>query len=150
MLLKSARQHAPGGAVDAQQNTVLGFAKRMIRKLLIMVFVLSVAGDSLAAVTPHMDGEGCAAECCRAARQNTGDANMSKLRCIVDCNQPGGTNSPSPVTSILGERPAKPGGGLIALRGDVAPSLRSITFRSKINFTSGSIDVYLRTGTLLI
>lgn len=121
-----------------------------MRRLLILIFVVSVVGDSAAAIAPHMDGEGCSAECCQAARQNRPDANMSKLRCIVDCNQPAGTSSPVSVASIVGERHAKPDGGLIALRVDAAPSLRSITFRSKNNLTAGSIDVYLRTGTLLI
>lgn len=124
----------------------------MIRKLFILAFVLSVAGNAVAAVLPCIEGDGgCSTKCCHAARQNRKDANMSKLRCIVDCNQSGTSNSPLPAVSAVAERDGKAGECLSTIRVAAAPSLYSaIALRSKNSLTAGSIDVYLRTRTLLI
>lgn len=122
----------------------------MTSRLLILAFLVSVAGDALAAVVPHMDGDGgCSAECCQAARQNRRDANLSKLRCIVDCNQPGETSSPSPVARIMAQRHGDASAGFSVLKVEAAPSLHSISY-SQNYLPAASADIYLRTGTLLI
>ena len=138
--------------IDVHESAMIHSRLTMIRKLFILAFVLSVAGNSLAAVLPCIEGDGgCSAKCCQAARQNRRDANVSKLRCIVDCNQSGTTNLPSPTVSVVAERDGKAGECLSTLRVAAAPSLYSaIALRSKNSLTTGSIDVYLRTRTLLI
>lgn len=124
----------------------------MIRKLFILAFVLSVAGNLLGAVLPCIEGDGgCSAKCCQAVRQNRKDANMSKLRCIVDCNQSRTTNPQSPAVPAVAQRHGKADACLSTLRVAAAPSLYSpIGLRSKNSLSTGSIDVYLRTQTLLI
>jgi hypothetical protein len=84
-------------------------------------------------------------------RQNRKDANMSKLRCIVDCSQSRTTNSQSPAVPAVAQRHGKADACLSTLRIAAAPSLYSpIGLRSKNSLSTGSIDVCLRTQTLLI
>jgi len=123
----------------------------MISRVLILTFLLTVGADSLAAVTPHVDGEGCAAGCCQAARLNRRGAGPSKLRCLVDCNQSGAANtSPSSVQfieqryrKIAADHPS------VGIESATKTSLAS-AFRSERNITNNSTNIYLRTGTLLI
>ena len=124
----------------------------MIRKLLILAFVLSVSGNSLGAVLPCIEGDGgCSSKCCHIVRRSGNNANVSKLRCIVDCNQSGATNTPSAAISALAERHGKAGVYLSTFKLPGGRLLYPATaLSSKNNFTTGSIDVYLRTGTLLI
>ena len=131
---------------------MIHFCKTMIRKLFILGFVLSVAGNSLGAVLPCIEGGGgCSAKCCQAVRQNRRGANMSKLRCIVDCNQSRTTNLPSLAGSVVAQRHGKADACLSALRVAAATSLGlPIALRSKNSLTTCSISVYLRTRTLLI
>ncbi|HJZ69017.1 MAG TPA: hypothetical protein VKF81_12910, partial [Blastocatellia bacterium] len=75
----------------------------MISRVLILAFLLSVSSDSLAAVAPNMDA-GCSARCCQNVRQNRPGANQSKLRCLMECNQPGAANTSSPIVSFIDQR----------------------------------------------
>src|SRR5438128_4885494 len=123
----------------------------MISRVLILTFLLTVVADSLAAVAPHMDGEGCSARCCQAARLNTRRAGLSKLCCLVDCNQSGAANASSSAVAFIDQRHRKMGAAHPSLGTEsVAPTRLTVFFRSQTNFTNGSIGIYLRTGTLLI
>src|SRR6266478_7618689 len=75
----------------------------MIRKLAILAFVLSLGCDSLAAVTPLMDAEGCSAKCCQHARQSSPVGRISRLSCMMDCSEPGATNATSPIAWLTDE-----------------------------------------------
>src|SRR5437588_8263727 len=60
----------------------------MIRRLFIVIFVLSVACNALAAVSPHLEGDGaCSTRCCRAARGRGANGAAAKLCCLTRCDQ---------------------------------------------------------------
>src|SRR2546426_12004359 len=101
----------------------------MISRVLILTFLLSVAADSLAAVAPHIDGEGCSARCCQAARQNRSGTNPSKLRCLMDCNQSGAASTYSPTASLNDQRHAKIGADLCSGASEAAPLGATMAFR---------------------
>jgi len=113
------------------------------------MFLIAVAGNSAAAVSPHLDGDGgCSADCCHAARQPGKQAAMSRLCCLMDCKQPGGTHTSSSF-SPLGFEKQRP----VALIVTLVPQ----AFRLSVNpneertaIQSQSNDVYLKTGALLI
>jgi len=130
---------------------VLAFLQVMTGRLLILAFLLSVAADSIAAVAPQMDADGCSARCCQSARQNRRGANPSKLCCLVDCNQSGAANTSSPAVSFVDQRNRKMGADHPCVGTEsAAPTRSAIAFRSQTNNTTLSADIYLRTGTLLI
>ena len=125
----------------------------MIRKVLIIAFVLSVATNSLAGVLPYITGEGnCEANCCRVHRAGESRARVSTraaLRCLMQCEHPA-ENQGVPESPVLRtERDSK----VVA---HAAPSLqvcstvntRSSHATTRISFAS--THIYLKTGTLLI
>jgi hypothetical protein len=122
----------------------------MISRCLILAFLLSIVGDSLAAVAPYMDGEGCSARCCQAARQSRRGANLSKLRCIVDCNESRAANTPSRAVGFIDRKDRKIDAGLSSVGAQSALLCPAIALRIQNSITIGSPDIYLRTGTLLI
>lgn len=131
-------------------SRVIDFANRMIRKLLIVAFVVSVAGNSLAAVAPVVEGDGGCGGCCSAARLNQPRVSPSKLCCLTDCNQSGETQQPAPPSLLRIERNDKCGSpGVVVLAAD--HSLRaSGLLHSPARSVVESTHIYLRTGTLLI
>jgi len=124
----------------------------MISRLLITAFLAAVACNSLAAATPHLDGDGgCEAKCCQAARQNAPESSSSRLRCIMDCNQPVGTTSPLTVISLLDERQKKSTDVPVALRLEtLISSPASHHPHLPTPYAHNSAEVYLRVGALLI
>jgi len=112
--------------------------------------MISVIGDSLAALAPHMDGEGCSTMCCQAARQNKHDRNQSKLRCIVECSQPGQATTPSPLASFIEPRHHKINADLPTIRVQAALAIGSTINNSRNNLNTPSNTLYLKTGSLLI
>jgi len=139
-------------AIDVQENRVLDFRAIMAHRLLILVFLLAVTGNSLAAVPAHLEADGgCSADCCRAARQNKPDSSIAKLCCMTQCNQPGGTGSQAPAISILSELRSKRSLALSRFSLEaVVLSRAAARFHSLILPASDSTSVYLRTGALLI
>lgn len=126
----------------------------MIRKVLIIAFVLSVAGNSLAGVLPYITGDGdCEANCCRVHRQAESRASVSKLpglRCLMQCEHPA-ENQGVPESPVLRtERDSK----VVA---QAAPALQAVwsTVNTRLShsttrITFSSTHLYLKTGTLLI
>jgi hypothetical protein len=123
----------------------------MARKLLISIFIIAVVSNALAAVSPHIDGDGgCSADCCQAARENDGGVNVSRICCVMDCKQPAGTHAPSPTTLIMAER-HKASANQVALSLMYIFSCQSVSFlRSQNHALNYSTHVYLKTGSLLI
>ena len=126
----------------------------MIRKVLIIAFVLSVAANSLAGVLPYITGDGnCEANCCRAHRLSESRARVYKraaLRCLLQCEHPA-ENQGVPESPVLRtERDSKivahAALSLQALCSTVNTSLSYSTTR----ITFASTHIYLKTGTLLI
>jgi len=122
----------------------------MISRVVIVAFLLSVVVDSIAAVAPQMNAEECSARCCQAARQNRRGASLSKLRCLVDCNQSGAANTASSAFSFVEQRHRKFVANHPLLGAASAPTSPAAAIPSKSHIRIRSTDIYLRTGTLLI
>lgn len=122
----------------------------MIRKLLIVAFVVSVAANSLAAVAPVIDGDNACGGCCRAAaRRHEPRLSPSKLCCLTRCGQPGETQTQDPAT-LRNERDGKSCSPVVVVL-QVAHSIQQLGFHiSPPRSTIESTPIYLRTGTLLI
>jgi len=124
---------------------------KVIRKLFILIFVLSVTNDSLAAVLPSIGGDSeCEARCCRSARHNEPRAKLSKMCCLTQCNQPAEAQRVPESTSFSTGRDSKALGSPAACveagcSGRTRASLHSPP--SKIRQSS---HIYLKTGALLI
>jgi hypothetical protein len=123
----------------------------MIRKVLVIVFVLSVTSGSLADVLPYIAGDGeCEGNCCRIVRRSEFRANQSRLRCLMQCEHPA-ENQGVPESPVLRtERISK----IVA---QVAPqiqtgcsTLKTRSPHSIARIASASTHIYLKTGTLLI
>src|SRR5437868_10029081 len=75
----------------------------MLKRLLIFGFILAVTGNSLAAVSPHLEGDaGCSMSCCRAAHEGGQQTLLSKICCKSNCKQPAGNQS-APSTNLFSE-----------------------------------------------
>jgi len=124
----------------------------MVRLALIVTFLGTVVINSMAAVTPHPEGEGgCSLSCCQEARRNEPGSSFSKLCCALDCKQPAGTHAAASTISISELRLR----GFSLLRCDFASevllSTRRVAFPSSpTRSIAGSTDRYLEIGTLLI
>jgi hypothetical protein len=122
----------------------------IIRNLLITMFLITVAGNSAAAVSPHLDGDGgCSADCCQAARLPGKQAAMSRLCCLMDCKQPGGTHNSSSFNP-LGFEKQRPVALSLVLVAQTAFRLSVNVNEARTAIQSQSNDVYLKTGALLI
>ncbi len=123
----------------------------MSRLLLILSFVASVGVNSLAGVNPHLEGDGgCAASCCRAARNMGQESVVSKICCLFDCKQSGESNSAS--TSQMGAAQNKVfSAAHFNFKPEAIFSIGQARFpNSPIRNIAGSSDRYLETGSLLI
>ena len=122
----------------------------MARVLLILGFIASVGVNSLAAINPHLDGDGgCSASCCRAARQKGQESVASSLCCLFDCKQSGESHSSSSAGQIAVARNSS------AVHFGLSPeAVFSTAYQRFPNSPTGNIagssDRYLKTGSLLI
>src|SRR5215813_14579799 len=120
----------------------------MLRLLLNICFIASVAGNSLAGVNPHFDGDsGCSSSCCRAARTKATESVAASLCCLVDCNQPGESNSSS-IKGIVSTRGKNPS-ALSIVRPESSCSSVCVRFtNSPVTHLVCSTDRYLQTCSL--
>ena len=126
----------------------------MIRRLLILVFTLSVCGNSVAAAS--LVGEDECGACCLSARNSKGPSlpkdgmSFSKTCCYSECGEPQETQPAAPTSVPAIERNSKAD----------APIAVCLVARVEIPYQTGlqssarsiieSTHLYLRTGTLLI
>jgi hypothetical protein len=121
----------------------------MIKKLVIGLFIVAALGNSVGAAASYLGGDtGCFAKCCRKARQK--QAGLSRLCCVVECNQPAGTNTPAPSYAPnnrqdTGQMTAQASGFKPPVSRGLAPTVTDSTRRSR-----QGPPLYLTTGTLLI
>ena len=123
----------------------------MIRRFLATIFLIVFTANSLAAITPHTDGEGgCSPDCCQSARENTSETFVSRLCCMLDCKQSSETNPTT--TSVIGA-PQKQNLFTVQFTFNQEDS----SYLSHARFPSspsrniaGSTSRYLETSTLLI
>jgi hypothetical protein len=122
----------------------------MIRRLLILAFVLAVAGNSLAAVAPVVDGDGGCGGCCKAAHRNEPRVSPSKLCCLTECSQPGETQPTSPRGVLGSERNYKADAAVAVSLAAPLSGQSSRVLHSPARSIVQTTHIYLRTGTLLI
>ncbi len=123
----------------------------MIKRFLVTVFLVVFTANSLAAITPHTDGEGgCSPDCCQSARENTSETFVSSLCCMLDCKQ---SSETSPTTTLVAGAPKKHNPSTIQF----TFNQEGFSYLSQTRFPSspsrniaGSTDRYLETSTLLI
>lgn len=121
----------------------------MIRRLLGFVFVLCLAGNSLAYVALAGDDE-CGALCCRSAKQNRPSVRPSRVCCYSECDQPGETQPTSPKSLPGLERIYKIDASLAVSQVNPLARQASRLLLSPGRSTVPSGHIYLKTGTLLI
>lgn len=122
----------------------------MIRRLLILAFMLSVAGNSLAAVAPVVEGDGGCGGCCSAARRNEPRVSPSKLCCLTECNQSGETQQTAPPSLLRTKRDDKSSSAVAVVLAAAHSVPASGFLHSPARSIVQSTHIYLRTGTLLI
>jgi hypothetical protein len=124
----------------------------MFKRLVTILFIITVVGNSLAVIPPHRDGEGgCGAECCTAARQEGPAATMSAICCITECQGSAETTTLSATFTVLKQQQ-------LSAPIDSTPALSPQNFYlqyarfpiSPTRFLHGSSSRYLDTGSLLI
>ena len=124
----------------------------MVKRLVILAFVVTVVGSALTGVTPHLGGEGgCSMSCCQDARQNNKTSAFSRLCCITDCSQPAGAASSVTAASVLGPK-QKPCPVVFFVTEPVTDTyVRQVRFpTSPTTSLAGSSDRFLKSGALLI
>jgi len=122
---------------------------KVIRKLFILVFVLSVANNSLAAALPYIDGD-CEASCCRSARHNEPLAKLSKMCCLTQCNEPAEAQRVPESTSFsIGRESKDPGSPAACVAAACAGGTR-VSLHLPPSKIRQSSHIYLKTGALLI
>src|SRR5262245_48119617 len=123
----------------------------MIRRLSILVFLLSLAGHSICGTSSLFDGGGgCSMECCKAAHQNSDQSFGPKLCCKVDCKEPGGTQV-SPSTGVASATRSVSVPTISDTSLNAAHYLDQVRFpNSPTRHISGSCRRFLETCTLLI
>src|SRR5262249_46551599 len=128
----------------------------MVKRLLIILFLIAVTCNSLTAFPPHRDGEGgCGAECCAAARQAAGQngpiATISGICCITECQQSAETTTPAAAFNNLNTQPLSALAGFFLSTPDQNSYLKHARFPiSPTRYLDGSSNRYLDTGSLLI
>ena len=116
-----------------------------------MAFLTAVTANALAAVSPHQDGEGgCSPTCCKAARENRQNANLSTLCCALDCKQPAGTHSSATNVTASAQRQRCPVAHFVSRLETVLYNQQTRFPDSPTRAVSGSSNRYLETGALLI
>src|SRR5262245_981840 len=122
----------------------------MIRKLLIVAFVVAMAGSSFASAAAQVDGgEPCVASCCRAARHNKPRANLTRLCCFTECSQPAERQEQQSQRKLGPQRESRIPVALVANGFDSRLDSPSRFVRASAP-TSQKTDLYLRTCSLLI
>ena len=126
----------------------------MIRKVLVIAFVFSVATNSIAGVLPYIAGDvECEGNCCRIVQRSefsTNQSNLTGLRCLMQCEHPS-ENQGLPESPVLQtERDSK---GVAQVATAIRPVYATLNTRpshSIAGIALASTHIYLKTGTLLI
>ena len=125
--------------------------QKVIRKLFILIFALSVANNSLAAALPYIEGDGeCKTSCCRSVRHNEPRANLSKVCCLTQCNQPAEAQGVPESTSSCSARDNKDAGSPAACAEATCSGRTHGSLHSAPSNIHQSSHIYLKTGALLI
>jgi len=124
----------------------------MVKRLVTILFLVAVVGNSLNALPPHRDGAGgCGPECCEAARHGGPAATISGICCITECPQSAETSTSAPALTNLEPRQMSGLGACFLSTSDQESYFRRARFPiSPTRYLDGSSSRYLDTGSLLI
>lgn len=128
----------------------------MVKRLITILFLVTVVGNSMAGIPIYLAGEGeCGAECCEAEHhltdQDKSIAPISDVCCIIECPQP--EETPASVTAFVDFKPQQRSGG--AAKFISVPDQNSYLQRARFpvsptRFLHGSSSRYLDFGSFLI
>ena len=136
--------------IDSRKDAMLCSKHLMTRKILIIAFVLSVAGNSLSVVWPYIEGEtACESNCCRVVRRVESRASMSRLRCLMQCENPRENQGLPQSSPSRSARDSK-----VVAQVSPAPAVGSSS-NARVPHSPARTEfvpthIYLRIGTLLI
>jgi len=124
----------------------------MVKRLVTILFLVAVVGNSLTAIPPHRDGAGgCGPECCETARHDGPAATISGICCITECPQSAETSTSA--TALISPKPRQMSGlaACFLSISDQESYLQRAGFPiSPTRYLDGSSSRYLDTGSLLI
>lgn len=120
--------------------------------LLTIWFLVATAGNSLAAVTPHLEGDaGCEMSCCRKAHQAGPESLPSKICCKLECEQPASVPSSATIAATTSTQDQAPADVWFVRLPEVGHYLKQTRFPDSPNRRiNGSSSRFLETGALLI
>jgi hypothetical protein len=121
----------------------------MIRRLLILAFVVGATANSLSAMPLFMDSGACATGCCQQMRLKQPSSPGARLCCLLECPQPADANRPATRVAV---RPAERQNAVLPISATATLLyLKQTKFPSTpTRFIRGSTDHFLLTGALLI
>jgi hypothetical protein len=124
----------------------------MAKLLLTSLFIVVTIGNSLAAVSPHLEGDGgCAMSCCQAAHDDGQHALLSKICCKFDCKQPADTTTSSSANSIILAQHKVSADAHFIFAIENTQYIKHARFpKSPTRNIAGSSNRFLETGSLLI
>jgi hypothetical protein len=124
----------------------------MLKRCLITVFVVVAAINSLAAVSPHLDGEGgCSVNCCQSARGESPASVLESLCCKLVCNQPASVPGSSATNLTPADRQKTFFQAQSSLQPEAILYIRQVRFPSSpTQSIAGSSDRFLQSGSLRI
>ena len=124
----------------------------MAKLLLILSFIASVGVNSLAAVNPHLEGDGgCSATCCRAAHKKGHESVASSFCCLFDCKQSGESQSSSTSQIAAAQKKDSSIAYFVFKPEELVLSVACARFPSSpTRNLAGSSDRYLENRSLLI
>jgi|SRR5438270_6309167 len=124
----------------------------MARWLLITLFLVVTTGNSLAAVSPHLEGDaGCAMSCCHQAHQAGPQSLPSKICCTLECEQPAGIPASATIAVNSSTQDRGPADVWFVRIPAAAHYLQQARFpHSPTRRLDGSSTRFLETGALLI
>ena len=124
----------------------------MTKWLLTILFLVATTGNSLAAVSPHLEGDaGCEMSCCHKAHQSGPESLPAKFCCKLECEQPASVPASTTTVATASTQDQTPFGvGFVRVL-DVAHYLKQARFpNSPTHRIDGSSSRFLETGAFLI
>ena len=123
----------------------------LMKLLIALSFIVTVAADSLAIASATGDGRvSCPMACCRPVMQNKPYSSLSRVCCVTHCKEPAGTQGPSATTILSEARYRDPAVAHAFSNPEMHPaSTKNLTESPAANLI-GSSDRYLQSCSLLI
>jgi hypothetical protein len=124
----------------------------MAKWLLTILFLVATAGNSLAAVSPHLEGDaGCEMRCCYKAHQAGPQSLPAKFCCKLQCEQPASVPATTTTVATTPTQDRAPAAVWLVRVPELAHYLKQARFpHSPTHSINGSSSRFLETGAFLI